>query len=211
MYLLTFFSVSVSVRRSDLCAHGMAYIPVPSPPTAARAEAALPGSPGAPRLPSSGAPRSASGSTPLGSGAPPAAGPPSTCPPPAAAEQERRGPGRRPELPAGRRGGTGPGRQARCPAPGAGRGERKPPPACLSPAPCAACTWRGRASGGRGLPRAAGAPRHLLRRPERAPGSAAGEEASPDACPVADRAGPGEKPGRRQIPGRAPPGLREGR
>lgn len=95
--------------------------------------------------------------------------------------------------------------------PGAGRGEPEPPPACLSPAPCAARTWRGRASGGRGLPRAAGAPRHLLRRPERAPGSAAGEEASPDACPVADRAGPGEKPGRRQIPGRVPPGLREGR
>lgn len=106
----------------------MAYIPVPSPPTAARAEAALPGSPGAPRLPSSGAPRSASGSTPLGSGAPPAAGPPSTCPPPAAAEQERRGPGRRPELPAGRRGGTGsgPGLQARCPARDGASQSRRP-------------------------------------------------------------------------------------
>lgn len=147
MYLLTFFSVSVSVRRSDLCAHGMAYIPVPSPPTAARAEAALPGSPGAPRLPSSGAPRSASGSTPLGSGAPPAAGPPSTCPPPAAA-----GPAAR----RGARRGTGRARAAaRMPEPGAVRPShlagpgvrRQRAPSCSGgaapPSPATrACSWQ---------------------------------------------------------------------
>lgn len=165
--------------------------------------AALPGSLGAPRLPSPGAPCSASGPTPPGSGAPPAAGPPSTCPPLAAAEQERRGPGRRPELPAGRRGGTGSGRQARCPArDGASESRRSH-----------ACTRRRAplAPGGAGGPAAEGS---LVQRGRRATFSggpsvllAALGGGSVGGC--LPRRWSGRANG--QIPGRTPAGLKEGR
>lgn len=188
----------VSVRCSDLCSHGAACIPapVPSPLTAARAEGTANLQEGS----AAGQPRGSSaaivGSTVQRHRAHPAG--------------ERSAARRRAafHLPAPRRRRTGasrarppPGaargaaRRDRLRPPGAvpcaGRGEREPPLACRHPAPCAARTWRGRGPGGRGLPRAAGAPRHLLRRPERAAGGARGRKRR--RMPTPSLVGPGER------------------